>query len=210
MTRTNPRCTRCGADCREGWTSFSSTGSDPDLPSPFTLCSECADRLEAFLKRTPLPPLPTHQVPIFKFERPRNLLEKLKADAALLDDEVTSGTLFNFVGPGYHLIDWIKNDASTSQATKQAVESMYQNRWIKVCGDLATASKHHVLSKRTPVTERAETEQGWGIGRYGKDGFGIGEEQITVILTDGEKIDCLDLVKRVVATWEEFFREHDL
>jgi len=39
---------------------------------------------------------------------PRDLLEKLKRDAMLLDEDVTSDRFFNFVVTGYSLVDWAK------------------------------------------------------------------------------------------------------
>jgi hypothetical protein len=42
----------------------------------------------------------------FGLETPRDLLEKLKRDAALLREEATSDKFFNFVVTGYSIIDW--------------------------------------------------------------------------------------------------------
>jgi hypothetical protein len=36
--------------------------------------------------------------------------------------------------------------------------------------------------------------------------FGIGEEGIVIELNDGSSFSCLELVKNVIETWEEFFR----
>src|ERR1700690_3264440 len=78
----------------------------------------------------------------FGLEDARSLFDKLKRDARLLDEEVTSDKFFNFVVTGYSMIDWIKNDVSKSATVRNAVEAMYTNHWIKVCGNIATASKH--------------------------------------------------------------------
>ncbi len=48
----------------------------------------------------------------FGLRTPRDLLEKLERDAALINDEVTSDRFFNFVVTGYSMVDWIKNDSS--------------------------------------------------------------------------------------------------
>jgi hypothetical protein len=80
-----------------------------------------------------------------------------------------------------------------------------EDRWLKICGDLATASKHFSLSSRRPITDKAFSTQGYGVGRYGFGGYGIGEESIVIILKDGTNIDCLELVQEVVATWERVF-----
>ncbi|HEU5341666.1 hypothetical protein [Edaphobacter sp.] len=131
-----------------------------------------------------------------------DLFEKLKRDATLLDSEVTTDRFFNFVITGYSLIDWVKADPA--MATVE-VESLYANRWLKICGDLATAGKHFELSRRLPITIEASSSQGYGCGRYGRGGYGTGEEQIQIKLNDGTVINCLDFVREVVAFWAMVF-----
>jgi hypothetical protein len=140
----------------------------------------------------------------------KDLLEKLRRDAALLDEEVSSDRFFNFVLTGYSLIDWVKNDPTVPAVAKAAVSSLYSDRWLKVCGDLATASKHFVLTTRVPVTADASSHRGWGIGRFGKGGWGSGEESIVVKLNDGTTYSGLDLVKEALQTWDGFFAAHGI
>lgn len=140
----------------------------------------------------------------------KDLLAKLKGDADLLDEEVTSDRFFNFVVTGYSLIDWVKNDPSIPAAVQTAAISLYSGRWLKVCGDLATASKHFTLSTRVPITATASSHRGFGVGRYGKGGWGEGEEHIEVRLNDGTVFSGLDLVKGVLQTWNQFFATHGL
>lgn len=142
-----------------------------------------------------------------------DLFEKLQRDAAALDEEITSDRLFNFVLTGYSMIDWIKNDPSVPTSAKDtaAIEkALYSDKWLKICGDLATASKHFKLTKRIPITSSATSANGFGMGRYGKGGYGVGEENIVVELNDGTSIDCLDLVNGVQATWQRFFSTHGI
>ena len=54
--------------------------------------------------------------------------------------------------------------------------------WIKICGDLATASKNFTLTTRKPITSVAESRRGYGLGRDGKGGWGVGEESIQIEL----------------------------
>jgi len=146
----------------------------------------------------------------FGLETPRDLLEKLKRDAGLLDQEVTSDRFFNFVITGYSLIDWIKNSASVPATVRKAVEAMHNDHGIKICGDIATASKHFMLDRRKPITSSAESRQGSGHGRFGKGGYGIGEQSIQIALNDGSSLSCLELVKNVIDAWETFFHSHRL
>lgn len=140
----------------------------------------------------------------------KDLLEKLERDAALLDEEVTSDRFFNFVVTGYSLIDWVKNDPSVPSAARTAVSSLYSDPWLQVCGDIANASKHFVLKKRTPITAGTTSKQGWGLGRWGKGGWGVGEESIIVTLNDATTYSGLDLMKGVLHTWKDFFTRHGI
>jgi hypothetical protein len=142
----------------------------------------------------------------------RDLQAKLQRDADTLDEEVTSDRFFNFVVTGYSMIDWVKNDPSVPSTAKvpAIVQGLYDDQWLKVCGDLATASKHFTLTKRTPITSSASSSSGFGVGRYGKGGYGVGEESIEVCLNDGTSFHCLDLVQGVLSSWQTFFSVHKI
>lgn len=134
-----------------------------------------------------------------------DLFGKLQRDAAAIQKHVTSDEFFNFVVTGYSLIDWVKNDPSLSPSAKANVSGLYKDRWLKVCGDLANASKHFILDKRTPITNSASAQSGFGVGRWGGGLFGQAEESIIIELNDGTSFGCLDLVREVVSTWQNFF-----
>ena len=57
----------------------------------------------------------------------KELLEKLRRDAALLDEEVSSDRFFNFVVTGYSLIDWIKNDPAVPAAEGGRVTTLFRS-----------------------------------------------------------------------------------
>lgn len=139
-----------------------------------------------------------------------DLFAKLKRDAALLADEVTSDRLFNFTVTGYSLIDWVKHDPAVPIEAKQSriVEALYKDEWLRVCGDIATAAKHFTLLTRRPITEQVESQQGFGVGRYGSGPFGVGEEQIVIQLSDGSAYSALQLVDGVMGTWARYFDTH--
>jgi hypothetical protein len=148
----------------------------------------------------------------FGLSSTHDLFAKLQRDAAALENEVTSDRLFNFVVTGYSMIDWVKHDPSIPATAKAAaaVQGLYDDKWLKVCGDLATAVKHFALSKRVPITSSATTAQGYGVGRYGAGGYGVGEESIEVTLNDGTSFHCLELMQGVLATWLGFFSAHGI
>lgn len=149
----------------------------------------------------------------FGFNTPRDLLEKLERDAALLIDGAVTGDRFmNFVLTGYALIDWIKNDPAVPASAKQhtEVQRLYADRALKVCGDLANSVKHFVLSSRVPIIKDANTESGFGAGRFGAGGFGEGEEEILITLNDGTVMNVVDFVQDVLDVWRAFFVAHAL
>jgi len=141
-----------------------------------------------------------------------DLYGKLKRDAAALEDEITSDRFFNFVLTGYSMIDWIKNDPSITPSAREStvVGALYADKSLKICGDIATASKHFELKKRHPITTAATSESGFGMGRFGVGGYGAGEECLVITLNNGESIECLELVNGVKATWQKFFTEHEI
>ena len=83
-----------------------------------------------------------------------DLRQKLERDATLLDEEVSSDRLFNFAVTGYSLIDWVKHDPALPSTVRdpREIESLYQDVWLKICGDVATGAKHFELTHRTPLT----------------------------------------------------------
>jgi hypothetical protein len=140
----------------------------------------------------------------------RDLFAKLKRDASLLDEEVTSDRFFNFVVTGYSMIDWVKNDPSVPSSAKAACVALYGDSSLKVCGDLATGCKHFTLTQRTPITSSAPSTRGFGLGRFGKGAYGVGEESIEIRLNDGTTLGCLGLVHGVLSTWNSFFSTHGI
>ena len=146
----------------------------------------------------------------FNLETVTDLYKKLERDARALDEKVTSDRLFNFVVTGYSLIDWIKNDPSIAAAAKNDTKCLYEDRWLKVCGDLATACKHFKIDQRPPITSNTSSSTGFGMGRYGKGVYGIGEESIEIKLNDGSSFQCDELVSNVLSTWKCFFTTHSI
>jgi hypothetical protein len=147
----------------------------------------------------------------------RDLHAKLQRDAVLLKEAVTEDRFFNFVVTGWSLIDWVKNDPTipASATAQPAVDGLYNDIWLKVCGDLATASKHFKLQQRKPITGSATTRRaalyGGGVPLYG-GGVPLcgGVAGIDIQLNDGTRLHCLELVERVLAAWTVFFARHGI
>jgi hypothetical protein len=142
----------------------------------------------------------------------RELFAKLERDADLLDAEVTSDRLFNFVVTGYSMIDWVRNDPSVPASAKAVyeVDLLHIDPWLKVCGDLATACKHFSFTQRVPITQSADARQGYGCGRFGKGAYGAGELSIEIQTNDGTTFTGLELVNGVISKWQAFFKTHGI
>ena len=142
----------------------------------------------------------------------KELHDKLNRDAALLNQEVTSDGFFNFVVTGYSLIDWIKHDPTVPASAKEQIQidALYTDTWLKVCGDLATAAKHFKFTIRVPEMSSASSSSGYGMGRFGKGGFGVGEESINIVLNDGTSFNVFDFLQGVLSSWDEFFVTHGI
>jgi hypothetical protein len=141
-----------------------------------------------------------------------DLFRKVRRDAALLDEEISSDRFFNFVVTAYSLIDWVRHDPTVPASAKAqaAIDGLYNDQWLRLCGDAATGAKHFKLTQRTPTADKVSAVSGWGVGRYGKGKFGVGEEHITVHLPDGSVYGALDLVAGVLKVWETFFARHGI
>lgn len=141
----------------------------------------------------------------------RDLFRKLQRDASLLKEEVSSDRFFNFVVTAYSLADWIKNDPSVPQEAKDELIRFKRSREIQICRDLANASKHFELDVNknpSPTVTNAESETGYGVGRFGKGAYSVSEESITIRLRSGNMINGLDLIADTLRAWTNFFETH--
>jgi hypothetical protein len=149
----------------------------------------------------------------FSFASIRDVLSKLERDSErMLTEGMTGDRFFDFVVTAYSMIDWVKRDPSVPASAKQPheIQGLYSNQWIRVCGDLATAAKHFTLTTRQPITSATTSESGFGVGRFGMGGYGVGEESIELTLNDGTEHNALDIVQGAIAAWKTFFRAHSI
>lgn len=125
---------------------------------------------------------------IFKLASIYDIYEKLQRDGAALEAEVTIERVYNFVATGYFMIEWLKNDPSVSQILKThaIIDTLYNDHWLKVCGDLATARQHFKLK----IGDRKNCSE--------------------IMLDNGIKFHCRDLVQGVLSSWKNFFTSHSM
>jgi hypothetical protein len=210
--RSRPEAAICGSVMKaDADPSFGGRASASGISRIFWVDCQTQERF-AFDVRLP-PKSGLKMALTFGFNTARDLLEKLEREAALLrDDGVTADRFMNFVQTGYALIDWIKNDTAVPAAAKgrSVITGLYNDRTLKVCGDLANSVKHFTLTKRQPITTATAANRGFGVGRFGMGGFGEGEQEIIITLSDGTVMNALNFVQDVLATWNQFFLTHKI
>jgi hypothetical protein len=142
-------------------------------------------------------------------------LNKCKQEAASLELEVTEEGFRRFADHAWHLCDWIMNADDIPASAKNEVRAWKRKQpppipELCVCQDVINADKHLQITRYTPATDDVTSQQGWGIGRFGKGGFGFGEHQITITMQDGAVYDALQITQAVVNFWNGFFDRHSL
>lgn len=133
-----------------------------------------------------------------------DLYAKLKRDAAALDEEVSSDNAFDFLVTAHHLEEWIRKDPTTRGPIAERLAALKPNSYLTLCSDLANASKHFVQGRKGAI-EEVHGDQGFGMGRYGKGSYGVGEESITIHLADGTSLSILDLSNEVMKFYGQVF-----
>ena len=138
---------------------------------------------------------------LYGLQTAADLHKKLLREADRLEAEVTSDHFFNFVVTALHLQEWIRKDASL----KQHAPRLAADPDFGVFRDIANASKHFVPSK--PSVESVDSLCGYGAGRYGRGGYGVGEETITIVTDAGETLDALAFRDRVLSLFGTVFAD---
>ncbi len=134
--------------------------------------------------------------------------QKLEKVVGRIKGGLHKDDLDEFFKTAYHLIEVTERDEGTTLIQKSMASALRQDIDIKICRDIANASKHFRLDPKlnpSPTIERASTCEGFGVGRFGKGAYGIGEQSVTLHLSDGTTTNALSLVERIFAKWAEIF-----
>jgi hypothetical protein len=110
--------------------------------------------------------------------------------------------ILTFFTVSYHLRDWLLRDAPSVQSDLD--DLFTKSKWLRLTADIANIAKHFDLTRppraRRQLSFAREYVPG-SMGWFGRDGR-------LVVLSDGEKIDVLDLVTETEQAWTAFLREH--
>ena len=130
--------------------------------------------------------------------------DKLKKVAARIENEVHKDDLDDFFKTAYHLLEITREDPTATPAQKAGADALRRHAEFAICRDICNGQKHFRLDPKrnpNPVVADAKTEEGYGVGRFGAGGYGVGEQSVTVELSDGTTRNALDLVRAVMAKW---------
>src|SRR5687768_524658 len=136
---------------------------------------------------------------------PKDHLQKLRRIVARLrDNEIHADDLDDFCKTAWHLIELVEKDSASDRELRKRAARLRTDRDIALCEHAANVEKHG-KSKLTAAEKAGlastEIRQGWGIGRFGKGGYGVGEQSITFKYEDGTERNALEFAEIVLKKW---------
>jgi hypothetical protein len=133
---------------------------------------------------------------------------KLKRVRGRLDAEVHRDDLDDFFKTAYHLIEITEKCSTTTSAQKAQASALCGDPEIELCREIANRQKHFTLSPLShpsPAITDAMIRQGYGMGRFGKGGYGVGEQSVRLNFTDGTQRDARDLASSIFGKFARIF-----
>ena len=140
---------------------------------------------------------------------PEEHLEKLRRVARrITQNEMHADDMDDFCKTAWHLVELVEKYPNSTREMRRRASLLRQDHDLIVCEHAANTEKHGKSRRKT--AERAgldgiSIERGYGVGRYSRGGFGIGEQKITFNLQDGSDRNALDFVAAVLGKWEKVF-----
>jgi hypothetical protein len=134
--------------------------------------------------------------------------EKLKRVHARLDGEVHKDDLDDFFKTAYHLIENIEKCSNTTVEQKLTAKALRSDPEMELCREICNLQKHYTLrpkSHPSPAIANADIQQGFGIGRFGKGGFGVGEQSVWLNFNDGTQRDAHVLAGSIFGKFARVF-----
>lgn len=145
-----------------------------------------------------------------KYESTLMMWNKLIRQHDSLAAELSWDGFNDFALTAFHLYDWVTVDPIASVAAKADANTLRNTLELQACRDAANTRKHRKPIKYQPKTSDTDVDQGYGVARFGKGGYGVGEEQVTIRMVDGTVFDGLDLADRVFKLWDAYFKTYPL
>jgi len=151
----------------------------------------------------------------FGFKTPRDLYEKLKRDAAILDSATDliqqDDAIFNFVITAFHITDWIKfGPAQSSPEMLKDLEALKKEHSIRLCEDLCNASKHFIITRnKSKLSDTIPYDARVGTAVVGSSRVDQKLPDLDIV-DGGNTYSFRDLRDKVMVRYETFFQDHNL
>jgi hypothetical protein len=147
-----------------------------------------------------------------------DLFAKFEREVARFDTDPSPDNLFNAMVTGWSLVDWIKSDPQVSRVAKDDLK-LLTNRpapnkpapdgFLRLCADVATSSKHAVISHYEPSVSQVEALEGrYGEGYYGLGRYGGG--RYYAIHTKSKIYDAWEILQGAITFYKNFFTRHGM
>ncbi len=161
----------------------------------------------------------------FELKTPRDVLAKAKRELDVLRSAIAAQdksrigeALYNFSVTAYHVKDWLIEQPGAAY-TKQEVEDYVRNdRSLSTCRDLCNSNKHKNITKYVPdaiettasalstikVSDQSTVNQ---VPLYTTS---TPPFRVKVILSDGKRLEAVQLAEEILRTWEAFLLKHGI
>jgi hypothetical protein len=117
----------------------------------------------------------------------------------LIDEGVDESRLAAYFSAAHQFMEHVENDKTgCSKVKRSSVKKLRGTEDFLALTDVALSLKHRNVDFQ--VVSHSSATHAYGVARYGKGAFGVGEPKIVFKdASGGVRLDALDLVKRVHA-----------
>lgn len=143
-----------------------------------------------------------HSGPLEHLRKLRRIVARLGSQEMHVDD------LDDFCKTAWHLVELVEKNPDSTRDMKRRASRLRADPDIVLCQYVATVEKH--AESKPEVAARAglrtvSVRQGWGVGRFGKGAWGVGEQSVTFELEDGTERNAIAFAAAVLRKWEAVF-----
>lgn len=158
------------------------------------------------------------------YSSPRDLFEKIEREGQELvaalgkyDEQRIRDLVFNFSVGCYHLVDWVKVLYPTLEGDVYAL--LNGNPYLKLCRDIANASKHYEVDPNSPAYKRyppvlADLDLSATDHDIYKIDFPQAEDippfRVKLHSLDGSRTSLDEFVRESIKAWKEFLSAQDI
>jgi hypothetical protein len=156
----------------------------------------------------------TQPTGLFDLQQPKDLLRKLGHDFDRLKaSPLDPYPAFDFFVTARHIPDWLYPDSQDKNNWKKRSNLMKTNPLLRICAHIADGSKHfqssrHKSVQATVVQEGAFDRNAFDPNAFQVDALMIRLERQEAEAFGAEWIECVELARRVLDYWREYFRLH--